>query len=159
MLTGYRASLTWTLRNPGLIIIVLAATIGLNVYLYMVVPKGFFPRQDTGRLAGFIRGDQSISFQAMRQKLVDFVEIVMSDPAVENVVAFTGGGQRNAGSMFIALKPLAERPSRRARHRPPAGQAREGARRDADPEPGAGHPDRRAAERMPPTSSRCSPTI
>jgi len=114
MLAGYRASLRWTLRNPGLIIIVLGATVALNVYLYMDAPKGFFPRQDTGRLAGFIRGDQSISFQAMRQKLASFVEIVMSDPAVENVVAFTGGGQRNAGSMFIALKPLAERPSAEA---------------------------------------------
>jgi multidrug efflux pump len=111
MLRGYRASLGWTLRNPGLIILVLACTIGLNVYLYMIVPKGFFPRQDTGRLAGFIRGDQSISFQAMRQKLIDFVDIVQNDPAVENVVAFTGGGQRNAGSMFISLKPIEERPS------------------------------------------------
>src|SRR5262249_30869086 len=61
MLAGYRTSLSWVLRNPGLIIIVLGATVALNVYLYMIVPKGFFPRQDTGRLAGFIRGDQSIS--------------------------------------------------------------------------------------------------
>ena len=114
MLAGYRVSLGWVLRNPGLIIIVLGATVALNVYLYMVVPKGFFPRQDTGRLIGFIRGDQSISFQAMRQKLGDFVQIVMSDPAVENVVAFTGGSQRNSGSMFIALKPIAERPSAEA---------------------------------------------
>jgi multidrug efflux pump len=111
MLRGYRGSLAWALRNPGLIILILAATVGINVYLYMIVPKGFFPREDTGRLAGFIRGDQSISFQAMRQKLIDFVEIVQADPAVENVVAFTGGGQRNSGSMFISLKPLAERPS------------------------------------------------
>src|SRR5262249_40026947 len=111
MLRGYRGSLAWTLRNPGLMILLLAAAIGFDVYLYMVVPNGFFPRQDTGRLIGFIRGDQSISFQAMRQKLADFVEIVQTDPAVENVVAFTGGGQRNSGSMFIALKPIAERPS------------------------------------------------
>ncbi len=109
LLQGYRASLTWTLRHPLLIIAALACTIGLNFYLYTIVPKGFFPRQDTGRLIGFIRGDQSISFQAMRQKLTDFVQIVQTDPAVENVVAFTGGGQRNSGSMFIALKPLAER--------------------------------------------------
>jgi multidrug efflux pump len=109
MLQGYRASLSWTLRHPLLIIVALAATIGLNFYLYTIVPKGFFPRQDTGRLIGFIRGDQSISFQAMREKLADFVDIVKNDPAVENVVAFTGGGQRNTGSMFIALKPLAER--------------------------------------------------
>ena len=109
MLQGYRASLAWTLRHPLLILLVLAATVALNFHLYKVVPKGFFPRQDTGRLIGFIRGDQSISFQAMRQKLTDFVDIVKNDPAVENVVAFTGGGQRNRGSMFIALKPLAER--------------------------------------------------
>jgi len=114
MLRGYRASLSWALRNPLLILLALAATIGLNVYLYSNVQKGFFPRQDTGRIAGFIRGDQSISFQAMRQKLADFVEIVQSDPDVENVVAFTGGGQRNGGSMFIALKPISERPSAEA---------------------------------------------
>jgi multidrug efflux pump len=109
LLHGYRTSLGWTLRHPLLVVLVLATTVGLNVYLYTIVPKGFFPQQDTGRLVGFIRGDQSISFQAMRQKLANFVEIVKSDPAVENVVAFTGGGQRNAGSMFIALKPLNER--------------------------------------------------
>jgi len=109
MLHGYRDSLAWTLRHPLLIMLVLAATIALNFHLYKIVPKGFFPRQDTGRLIGFIRGDQSISFQAMREKLANFVDIVKNDPAVENVVAFTGGGQRNRGSMFIALKPLGER--------------------------------------------------
>jgi multidrug efflux pump len=109
MLSGYRASLGWSLRHPALILLVLAATIGLNVYLYAKVQKGFFPQQDTGRLVGFIRADQGISFQAMRAKLAAFVDIVKSDPAVDNVVAFTGGGQRNRGSMFIALKPLAQR--------------------------------------------------
>jgi multidrug efflux pump len=109
MLHGYRTSLGWALRHPLLVVLVLATTVCLNVYLYTIVPKGFFPQQDTGRLVGFIRGDQSISFQAMRQKLANFVEIVKSDPAVENVVAFTGGGQRNTGAMFIALKPLNER--------------------------------------------------
>jgi multidrug efflux pump len=109
MLSGYRASLAWSLRNPLLILLILLATIGLNVYLYAKVQKGFFPQQDTGRLVGFIRADQGISFQAMRGKLAAFVDIVKSDPAVDNVVAFTGGGQRNRGSMFIALKPLAER--------------------------------------------------
>ena len=108
LLHGYRVSLSWALRHPLLIIAALVGTIGLNFYLYTIVPKGFFPRQDTGRLIGFIRGDQSISFQAMRQKLTDFVDIVQADPAVENVVAFTGGGQRNRGSMFIALRPLSE---------------------------------------------------
>jgi len=109
MLSGYRSSLGWSLRHPLLILLVLAATVGLNVYLYAKVQKGFFPQQDTGRLIGFIRADQGISFQAMRAKLAAFVDIVKSDPAVENVIAFTGGGQRNRGSMFIALKPLAER--------------------------------------------------
>ena len=109
MLAGYRASLGWSLRYPLIIVFLLLATVALNVYLYVAVPKGFFPQQDTGRLVGFIRADQSISFQAMRAKLAEFVDIVKSDPAVDNVVAFTGGGQRNRGSMFIALKPLAER--------------------------------------------------
>jgi multidrug efflux pump len=109
MLSGYRVSLAWSLRNPLIILLLLFAAVALNVYLYTVIPKGFFPQQDTGRLVGFIRADQSISFQAMRAKLAAFVDIVKSDPAVDNVVAFTGGGQRNRGSMFIALKPLAER--------------------------------------------------
>src|SRR5262249_19643543 len=109
MLSGYRASLGWSLRHPLLILLVLLATIVLNVYLYINVQKGFFPQQDTGRLVGFIRADQGISFQAMRTKLAAFVDIVKSDPAVDNVIAFTGGGQKNRGSMFIALKPLAER--------------------------------------------------
>jgi multidrug efflux pump len=81
----------------------------LNVALYVKIPKGFFPQQDVGRLVGFIDADQGISFQAMRQKLATFVDVVRADPAVSNVVAFTGGGRRNAGSMFVALKPLAER--------------------------------------------------
>ena len=109
LLAGYRTSLAWALRYPLLIILILFSTIALNFYLYAKIDKGFFPQQDTGRLIGFIRADQGISFQAMRLKLADFVALVKSDPAVENVIAFTGGGQRNRGSMFIALKPLAER--------------------------------------------------
>jgi multidrug efflux pump len=85
---------------------VLIATVALNVWLYTIVPKGFFPQQDTGRLIGFVRADQSISFQAMREKLDEFVGIVLQDPAVENVTAFTGGGQRNRAQMFVALKPI-----------------------------------------------------
>ncbi len=91
------------------VMLVLLATVCLNVYLYVIIPKGFFPQQDTGRLVGGIQADQSISFQAMRQKLADFMAIVGGDPAVENVVGFTGGAQRNSGFMFVALKPLAER--------------------------------------------------
>jgi multidrug efflux pump len=90
-------------------IVILLATVCLNVYLYVIVPKGFFPQQDTGRLTGSIQADQSISFQAMQKKLADFIDIVRQDPAVENVIGFTGGGQRNTGQMFISLKPLKER--------------------------------------------------
>jgi len=109
MLAEYEASLAWALRHPRLVMLILAATIGLNVYLYVIVPKGFFPQQDVGRMIGSIQADQGISFQAMRQKLADFIEVVRSDPAVENVVGFTGGGQRNSGFMFITLKPVRER--------------------------------------------------
>ncbi|MEO8385518.1 MAG: efflux RND transporter permease subunit, partial [Betaproteobacteria bacterium] len=106
---GYERSLTVALRFPFLVFLTLVAAIGLNVYLYIIVPKGFLPQQDTGRIMGFIQADQSISFQAMRGKLTEFVDIVMTDPAIENVVAFTGGGQRNGGQMFMSLKPLKER--------------------------------------------------
>jgi multidrug efflux pump len=105
----YARSLAVALRHPLLTVIALFATIGLNVYLFTAVPKGFFPQQDTGRLSGSIQADQSISFQSMRQKLTAFVSIVKDDPAVESVVGFTGGGQTNAGFVFVALKPLAER--------------------------------------------------
>ena len=109
VLRGYDRSLGWVLRHPLPMLLVFFVTIAVNIWLYTIVPKGFFPQQDTGRLIGSIRADQSISFQAMRQKLDDFIAIVMQDPAVENVTAFTGGGQRNSGQMFIALKPLKER--------------------------------------------------
>jgi multidrug efflux pump len=109
VLRRYDRSLTWALRHSRLMMLILLATVCLNVYLYVIVPKGFFPQQDTGRLIGSIQADQSISFQAMRVKLADFIEIVRQDPAVENVTGFTGGSQRNSGQMFIALKPLDER--------------------------------------------------
>jgi multidrug efflux pump len=109
LLRGYERSLAWALEHSLFMMLLLAATVCLNVYLYVVVPKGFFPQQDTGRLNGFIQADQAISFQAMQKKLSDFIEIVRQDPAVENVIGFTGGGQRNSGAMFIALKPLSER--------------------------------------------------
>ena len=107
--TGYRKSLDWALAHGGIMMLLLAATVGFNIYLYTVVPKGFFPQQDTGRLVGGIQADQSISFQAMRAKLADFVTIVSRDPAVDSAVGFTGGGQRNSGFMFVSLKPLAQR--------------------------------------------------
>src|SRR5262249_232066 len=109
MRAEYEASLAWALRHSRLMMLLLAATIGLNVYLYIIVPKGFFPQQDTGRMIGSIQADQGISFQAMRQKLADFIEIVRADPAVENVVGFPGGCQGNSGFMFLSLKPLKER--------------------------------------------------
>ncbi len=106
---AYDRSLGWVLGHGWLVMLVLLGAIGLNVYLYIIVPKGFFPQQDTGRLVGFVRADQGISFQAMRGKITRFIDIVRADPAVENVTGFTGGGQRNTGSMFVTLKPLAER--------------------------------------------------
>ncbi|HSV18222.1 MAG TPA: efflux RND transporter permease subunit [Casimicrobiaceae bacterium] len=106
---GYQRSLGVALRHGPIVMLVLAATVALNVYLYVAIPKGFFPQQDTGRLIGFIQADQGISFQAMQQKLASFVEIVRSEPEVDSVVAFTGGGQRNSGSMFVGLKPRNER--------------------------------------------------
>jgi multidrug efflux pump len=109
MLRGYDRTLLWALRHGRVMMTLLLAAVGLNFYLYSIVPKGFFPQQDTGRLTGSIQADQSISFQAMRKKLEDFMEIVHQDPAVENVIGFTGGSQRNSGRMFIALKPLSER--------------------------------------------------
>ncbi|AXE32085.1 multidrug transporter subunit MdtC [Chromobacterium phragmitis] len=109
MLNGYRRSLSWALRHSRLMMAVLAATIALNVFLYAVIAKGFFPQQDTGRLMGMIRADQNISFQAMQQKLQRFIDVVSADPAVDKVVGFTGGGKRNGANMFVSLKPLSER--------------------------------------------------
>jgi multidrug efflux pump len=112
ILNLYERSLTWVLRHPLPMLLVLLITIGVNVYLLVIVPKGFFPQQDTGRLAGGIQGAQDSSFTAMRQRMARFVDIIKSDPAVANVVAFTGSGggtTTNTGRMFIALKPLDER--------------------------------------------------
>jgi len=106
---GYERSLGWALRFPFLMLLVFLGTLALSAYLYIEIPKGFFPQQDTGRLMGFVRADQSISFQAMKDKLDNLAAIVLADPAVESVTAFTGGGQRNSAQMFIALKPLKQR--------------------------------------------------
>jgi len=106
---GYERSLGWALRHSLLMLLLFFATIAGNVWLYVIVPKGFFPQQDVGLMIGNIQADQSISFQAMREKVRSLAEIVKSDPAVQNVVAFTGGGQRNGGFMFVVLKPRAER--------------------------------------------------
>ncbi|WP_428532351.1 efflux RND transporter permease subunit [Rhodopila sp.] len=111
----YGRTLAWSLRHSFVVLIVLLVAVVLNVALYVIVPKGFFPQQDTGRMIGRLQADQSISFQAMQQKLTDLARIVQHDPAVQSVVGFTGSGggggaaQTNTGSVFVALEPLAQR--------------------------------------------------
>ncbi len=109
MQRGYERSLAWSLDRSLLVVVVLAATVALNVYLFIIVPKGFFPQQDTGSLMGMVQADQATSFQSMRDKLKRIQNIVRADPAVANVVGFTGGRQTNTANMFVALKPLAQR--------------------------------------------------
>jgi multidrug efflux pump len=114
VLRGYARSLGWALRWPLLMIIIFVCTVALNFYLYTVVPKGFFPQQDTGLMIGFARADQSTSFQAMKIKLENLMAIVVKDPAVANVTGFTGSGgfgSRNSAQMFVTLKPLKQRDS------------------------------------------------
>ncbi|MCU5774256.1 multidrug efflux RND transporter permease subunit MdtC [Erwiniaceae bacterium BAC15a-03b] len=106
---GYGSSLKWVLDHARWTLLLLLATITLTVYLYISIPKTFIPEQDTGRIMGNISADQSISFQAMRSKLEDFMKIVREDPAVTNVSGFTGGSRTNSGTLFITLKPLSER--------------------------------------------------
>ncbi len=114
-LSLYERSLRWSLRHSRLVMLVLLITIAMNFALYVIVPKGFFPLQDTGRMMGSLVADQSISFDAMETKLEQMMTIVQHDPAVQNVVGFTGqgsggaGGQANTGQMFVALKPLSHR--------------------------------------------------
>src|SRR5208282_462270 len=114
---GYERSLGWALRHGGLVMLILFATVCLNVVLFAIIPKGFFPQQDTGRLIGSLQADQSVSFQAMTQKLRQMMDIVQQDPAVQNVVGYTGVGsgggfgQINTGSVFVSLKPIGQRPS------------------------------------------------
>jgi multidrug efflux pump len=103
---GYGRTLRIALDHPRLTMVVFLGSIILNIFLYVEIPKGFFPQQDTGRIIGGIRADQSISFQSMRRKFRQFVNIIRDDPAVENVVGFTGGFQTNSGFLFATLKPL-----------------------------------------------------
>jgi multidrug efflux pump len=110
VLSVYRKSLHWVLDNPLLTLIVLFITIVLNVVLIIKIPKGFFPQQDTGALSGSVRGPQDSSFPAMDNSLRQIVAVVTKDPAVANVIGFAGtSGATNTGSLYIALKPLAER--------------------------------------------------
>ncbi|HFF0297115.1 TPA: multidrug efflux RND transporter permease subunit MdtC [Raoultella ornithinolytica] len=106
---GYGKSLKWVLRHSRMTGLVLLGTMALSVWLYISIPKTFFPEQDTGVLMGGIQADQSISFQAMRGKLQDFMQIIREDPAVDNVTGFTGGSRVNSGMMFITLKPRDQR--------------------------------------------------
>ena len=109
LMRGYRRSLRWTLRHQPVALLVLASVVALNVHLYMTIPKGFFPQQDTGLMVGGVQADQASSFQSMQLKLRTFHDIVRADPAVANVTGFTGGGQRNSANMFISLKPQSQR--------------------------------------------------
>ena len=108
-LNAYASGLRRVLRHQPLMLAVTVATICLSVYLYIVVPKGFFPQQDTGRMSGNIQGAQDVSFQAMQEKLRQYNEIVLSDPAVATMSSNTGGGAENTGRMQIDLKPISER--------------------------------------------------
>jgi multidrug efflux pump len=106
----YERSLTIVLRHPAFTLTVLLITIGVNIYLLDIVPKGFFPQQDNGTIGGGIQGAQDISFQAMDALTLRIVDLIKSDPAVANVAAFTGGqGATNSGFVFVGLKPLNER--------------------------------------------------
>jgi len=112
----YERTLRWALQHSFIMMLILGATVGLNVYLYAAIPKSFFPQQDTGMISGFVQADQSISFQALKPKVEGFAAIIQKDPAVATVSASVGGGGGPGGggggangSMFIALKPLRER--------------------------------------------------
>jgi len=110
VLSVYRSSLHWVLDHPTLTLVVLFITIALNVVLIVKIPKGFFPTVDTGAISGSARGPQDSSFAAMNDSIQQIGRVIKNDPAVENVIGFTGGGgATNGGSLYIALKPLAER--------------------------------------------------
>jgi multidrug efflux pump len=112
ILKFYENTLSWVLERSIFVLIVAIATVALSVYLYVIIPKGFFPQQDTGRLNGNIIADQDISFQAMQGKIQSFAAIAKADPAVATVIVFSGGGggtTTNTGRVFISLKPLGER--------------------------------------------------
>jgi multidrug efflux pump len=112
VLSLYRVTLRWVLRNPALTLVVLFLTIALNVVLILKIAKGFFPVEDTGVMAGAVQGPQDSSFPAMDNAIRQIGAVIKKDPAVQNVIAFTGGnGATNTGSIFVALKPLGERKS------------------------------------------------
>jgi multidrug efflux pump len=107
VLAGYSRSLAWVLKNPGPMLTILLLTIALNFYLIGIIPKGFFPQQDTGAILGQVQGPQDASFAVMNDSILRLVNVIDADPAVANVIAFTGGsGPSNGGFIYIALKPL-----------------------------------------------------
>jgi multidrug efflux pump len=110
MLRTYDRSLGWVLKHPALTLGVLLITVGVNIFLLIIVPKGFFPQQDNGTIFGGVRGAQDISFQAMQSATKRYVDMIKTDPAVANVMAFVGGsGAINSGFVYVGLKPLEER--------------------------------------------------
>jgi len=110
MVSTYSRSLGWVLKHPGPMLAILLLTIGLNFYLIDIIPKGFFPQQDTGILAGSVQGPQDASFAVMNNSIEQLVKVVKADSAVANVIAYTGGGgASNGGALFISLRPLDER--------------------------------------------------
>ena len=109
MQLAYGRTLKWAIDHRRITLLILIATICFNVFLYIVVPKGFFPQQDTGQMFGVIRADQSISFQAMQEKMKTFMAKIKEDPAIDKVTGYTGSSQTNTSRMFISLKPLSER--------------------------------------------------
>src|SRR3569833_250367 len=109
MTNFYHRTLLWSLDNPKTIMTTLLIAVVLNFYLLGIVPKGFFPDVDNGMIMGGIRGDQSISFQAMQKKFKQFIDIIKADPAVASVGGFAGGQATNYGNVFVTLKPPRER--------------------------------------------------
>ncbi|MGI4759004.1 MAG: efflux RND transporter permease subunit [Janthinobacterium lividum] len=114
MHSEYELGLRWVLRHQWPVLIIWVLTFALNIYLFILVPKGFFPQQDTGRIGGQIQGQQDVSFLPMKQKVIDAAAVVKNDPDVQNVMASVGSswgaGSANRGQMFVSLKPLDERP-------------------------------------------------
>ena len=116
-LATYRHGLNWVLKYQLVTLVVTVLVACLSVYLYIIVPKGFFPQQDTGRIMGSVQAAQDISFQAMSGKMQQFVNIVLKDPAVATAVGFAGGGSAtNQGRFFVMLKPLEQRNHCPTRH-------------------------------------------
>jgi multidrug efflux pump len=108
-LARYSTSLRWALRHATLVGVILILTIALNIFLFVIVPKGFFPEQDNGMIMGMVQADQTISFDLMKKKLIQLQTIIQRDPGVASVAGFTGGRSTNTAMVFITLKPLSAR--------------------------------------------------